>query len=104
VRLGGDFLASARALQGVDAERIIETVAHVAARRAHEIAGLQVHPLRSSDKGGAPQRERPDGARAWRASLQVDSPAARRLHYWTLAEAGRRIVELDDVGTHDERT
>jgi hypothetical protein len=55
-----------------------------------------------SDAGGAPRRERSDGAKAWRLSLQVETPAARRLHYWTLSVDGHRVVELDEVGTHDE--
>jgi hypothetical protein len=33
---------------------------------------------------------------------QGNSPAVRRLHYWTLTVNGGRIVELDEVGTHDE--
>jgi len=101
VRLGDGFLDSVRRLQGVDAGKIVEVVAHVAANRAHEIPGVQAHPWRTGD-GGAPQRERPDGARGWRAALQVGTPSARRLHYWVIPTSAGRIIELDEVGVHDE--
>jgi hypothetical protein len=95
------FAASADALHGVDEARIAEVCAHVAANRAHEINGLEVHPLRSGP-GGAPQRVRADGARGWRAALQVGSAAARRLHYWVLSDPAGWSVEFEVVGTHDQ--
>ena len=49
-------------------------------------------------RGGTEQRQRADGARAWRCALQVHSPSARRLHFWRLDGDG---VELDRVGIHD---
>lgn len=102
VHLAPGFLASANALAGVDEGRILDVAAHVAAGRAQDIPGLRVHALRESEAGGAPQRRRADGARAWRVALQVGSHAARRLHYWTLTEGGRRVVELVHAGTHDD--
>lgn len=38
---------------------------------------------------------------AWRASLQVNTPSARRIHYWVLP-SGR--VDLARVSTHDDFT
>jgi hypothetical protein len=101
IRLGTGFLASVRGLAGIDPQRIVDVCAHVAANRAHEIPSLEVHQRRTG-KGGAPQLERADGARAWRVSLQTRTPSARRLHYWVLPGGGGRVVELESVGVHDE--
>ena len=92
-----DFLDSLRELQGVSLHRVLDTCVHVATGRAAEIPGLELHPLRAG-AGGTEQRQRADGARAWRCALQVHSPSARRLHFWRLEGDG---VELDRVGTHD---
>jgi hypothetical protein len=59
----------------------------------------EVHQLRSGLGGDDPPRTREDGATCWRANLQTNTPAARRIHYWTLA-TGR--VELSRVVTHDD--
>jgi len=50
----------------------------------HEIAGRELHQLRTGTGGNDPVRVRPDGATCWRVSLQVKTPPARRLHYWML--------------------
>jgi hypothetical protein len=97
--LGPAFLDSVASVQGVARERVAEVSAHVASGRAAEIPGLELHPLRVSEAGGASQLGRADGARAWRCSLQASSPAARRLHYWTLPGGG---VELAKVVYHDD--
>ncbi|MFN8124646.1 MAG: S1 RNA-binding domain-containing protein [Thermoleophilia bacterium] len=101
IRLGDAFLPSVQRLQGIEFGKIVEVVTHVAANRAHEIPGIQCHPWRTGE-GGAPQRLRDDGARGWRAALQVGTPSARRLHYWLVPNRGGRLVELDEVGVHDE--
>lgn len=99
VRLGPQFLERVRRTEGVELAKVVEVAADVAARRAHEIAGREVHPLRSGE-GGAPQRTRAaDGAQAWRCSLQVGTASARRLHWWELRGGG---VELAGVGVHDD--
>jgi len=97
--LGPEFLQSLAQVQGINRDRVVEVCAHVVSGRAPEIAGLELHPLRSSEGGGASQREREDGAKAWRCSLQVGSPSARRLHYWQLPNGG---VELAKVVYHDD--
>ena len=86
-------------MQGISRGKIVDACAHVASGRAAEIPGLELHPLRESEAGGAPQRTRDDGAKAWRCSLQAGSPAARRLHYWQLPD-GR--VELANVVYHED--
>jgi predicted RNA-binding protein with RPS1 domain len=97
--LGPDFLDSLVQVQGVGRERVVDVCAQVACGRAAEIAGLELHPLRSSEGGGSSQRVREDGARAWRCSLQVSSPSARRLHYWQLPGGA---VELAKIVYHDD--
>lgn len=98
-RIGPEFLGSLERVQGISLERIIEVSAHVVSGRAREIPGLELHPLRTSDLGSAPQRVRDDGAKAWRCNLQASTAAARRLHYWELPDGG---VELAKVVYHDD--
>ena len=97
--IGPDFLGSLGHVQGVSRERVVEACAHVASGRAADVPGLDLHPLRASDSGGTPQRERGDGAKAWRCSLQANAPAARRLHFWRLPDGG---VELANIVYHDD--
>lgn len=97
--LGTRFLESLDRVQGISRERILEVCAHVVSNRAYDIAGLEVHQLRTSAAGGTPQRTRADGATAWRASLQVKTPSARRLHYWLLTDG---TIELAQINTHDD--
>ncbi len=87
VVVGPQFLGSLRELQGVSLHRVLDACVHVATGRAAEIPGLELHPLRAG-AGGTEQRQRPDGARAWRCALQVHSPSARRLHFWRLEATG----------------
>jgi S1 RNA binding domain len=99
--VGPDFLDSLERVHGVSRERVVEVCAHVVSGRAAEISGLELHQLRSSESGDASQLRRRDGAVAWRASLQVSTPAARRLHYWELPGGG---VELAKIVYHDDFT
>ena len=99
--VGPEFLDSLELLEGVSRDRVVDVCAEVVSGRAVTRPGLQVHALRSVDTGGAPQQQRADGARAFRASLQVRSSAARRLHYWELPDGG---IELAKVGYHDDFT
>jgi predicted RNA-binding protein with RPS1 domain len=97
--LGPAFLESLDRVEGIRRERVVEACAHVASGRAADIPGLELHPLRTSETGGAPKLERADGAKAWRCSLQSNAPSARRLHFWRLPD-GR--VELAKVVYHDD--
>jgi len=99
--IGPEFARTLSSLEGVSRERVIDVCAEVASGRAATRPGLQVHPLRSASSGASAQRVREDGARAFRASLQVRSAAARRLHYWLLPDGQ---VELAKVGYHDDFT
>jgi hypothetical protein len=66
---------------------------------AAEQPGRGLHQLRGSEAGGSGQVSREDGAKAWRANLQTNTPSARRIHYWVLPGGG---IELARVGLHDD--
>lgn len=102
MRVGREFLASLRTLDGIAIEKVVEVCAQVACLRAHEIAGREVHPLRSGE-AGAPSRARSrDNAKAWRCSLQDNTPSARRLHWWDVPGERGRTIEFACVGLHDD--
>ena len=97
--LGPYFLRSLDSLHGLGADRVADVVMEVATGKAALSAGRELHQLRTDDAGGSPQRVREDGARAWRVSLQSNTAAARRLHYWVLPDGS---IELAKVGVHDD--
>lgn len=97
--LGNEFMNSLETVEGIARGRVLEVCAHVVSGRAPEIPSLEVHALRSGMGGEDAQRLRPDGSKAFRASLQVKAAAARRLHYWQLPD-GR--IELARVVYHDD--
>ena len=99
--VGPAFLPSVRSIEGITRAKIVEVCAEVLCGRAATQPGREVHPLRTGVGGDAAQRVRYDGAKAFRASLQVNTPSARRLHYWRLPD-GR--LELSKVGVHDDLT
>ncbi|MEV5003471.1 S1 RNA-binding domain-containing protein [Nocardioides sp. LML1-1-1.1] len=101
--VGPEFLESLRRVEGIGLDRVHEVCAEVACGRAPDRPGLAVHPLRATDGtgNGSRQRVREDGALAFRASLQVRTAAARRLHYWVLPDGQ---VELAKIGYHDDFT
>ena len=93
------FLDSLHQLEGIKDEKVADVVFEIVTGLAPRIPGREVHHLRTGPGGGDPNRVRADGAIAWRASLQVRTPAARRIHYWVLPD-GR--IELARVATHDD--
>ncbi|MCP2264966.1 hypothetical protein ACFQHV_10805 [Promicromonospora thailandica] len=98
-RLGPRFLAALADVEGVSRERVVWTVVMVLTGLAPEMNGLQVHRLRTGSGGDDPARQRDDGAQCWRVALQVNSPSARRLHYWRLPGGA---FELSRVVLHDD--
>lgn len=62
-------------------------------------AAREVHALRSSTGGDTPPLRRPDGARCFRAAIERNVAAARRLHYWKLPNGA---VEFSRVVVHDD--
>lgn len=97
--IGPDFLATLQSTEGVSRAKVVDVVVELLTGIAFEQAGRDVHQLRSSDGGGSKQRERADGARAWRLALQDHTPSARRLHYWRLTDGS---IELARVCKHDD--
>jgi hypothetical protein len=97
--MGPGFLRSLDSLHGLGADRVADVVMEVITGKASQSAGRELHQLRTDDAGGSPQRVREDGARAWRVSLQSNTPAARRLHYWVLPDGS---IEFAKVGVHDD--
>jgi hypothetical protein len=97
--LGPRFLDSVRTVQGIPRAKIVDVVMEVLTGLANQQSSREVHILRSSLAGGASPRTREDGASCWRVSLQVNTPSARRLHYWRLADD---TIELSRVVLHDD--
>ena len=100
--VGREFLARVREIGGIEVDKIVEVCAQVASGRCHEIPGRLVHELRFGE-GGTPTRFRAaDGARAWRCALQINTPSARRLHWWSIAGAEGATIEFASVAVHDD--
>lgn len=97
--LGPRFLDSLDRLEGIKDEKVADVVFEIVTGLAPQIPGREVHHLRTGTGGEDSIRRRNDGAIAWRASLQVKTPSARRIHYWALKN-GR--IELARVATHDD--
>ncbi|MGI5189728.1 hypothetical protein ACQEVI_16435 [Promicromonospora sp. CA-289599] len=97
--LGSRFLASVTDVEGVSRDRVVWTLVMVLTGLAPGMNGLQVHRLRTGAGGDDPARHRDDGAVCWRVSLQVNTPSARRLHYWKLPGGS---YELSRVVLHDD--
>lgn len=104
MRVGRAFLESLRDLDGISVEKVVEVCAQVAARRAHEVPGREVHQLRSGEAGAPSRVRKRDGAKAWRCSLQDNTASARRLHWWDVpgGDGRGRTIEFARVGVHDD--
>jgi hypothetical protein len=102
MRVGSSFLGSLRELDRVDLEKVLEVCAQVAANAAHELASRGVHQLRAGPRGAGSRVRASDQAMAWRCALQVNSPSARRLHWWSVPGPGGPVIEFASVGVHDE--
>jgi hypothetical protein len=101
MRLSPDFLESVRAIEGVEVDKVVEVCAQVAAGVAHTIAARKVHQLRSGPAGSASRVRETDEAQAWRCALQVNTPSARRLHWWSVPGPNGATIEFASVDVHD---
>lgn len=97
--IGPRFLDSLNRLEGIKEEKVADVVFEIITGLAPQIPSREVHHLRTGSGGDDPVRIRDDGAVAWRASLQVNTPSARRIHYWILPNGD---IELARVATHDD--
>jgi hypothetical protein len=97
--LGPRFLDSLEKLEGIKVEKVADVVFEIVTGLAQQLQSREIHHLRTGTGGDDPVRTRGDGAIAWRASLQVNTPSARRLHYWVLPSG---VIELAKVATHDD--
>jgi hypothetical protein len=102
MRVGAAFLESLRELDGVAIDKVLEVCAHVAAGTAHELAAREVHQLRAGPKGASSRVRGSDQAQAWRCALQVNTPSARRLHWWNVPGPGGATIEFASVVLHDD--
>lgn len=96
-QFGPRFLDSLENLEGVARDKVVDVLVEVITGLVRSIQGRQLHQWRTSVVGQ--QETRADGGSAWRVSLQVNTPSARRLKYWQLPGG---VVEFDSVGVHDE--
>jgi predicted RNA-binding protein with RPS1 domain len=103
IRVGRQFLDTARSLDGISAEKIVEVAGQVACGRAKDLEGRDLHALGVAGPATATrQRERVrDGAKAWRCALQVKSASARRLHWWLIPGPNGGTIEFASVAVHD---
>lgn len=98
--IGPNFMPTLDKLQGVTRSKIVQVVVEVLTGLDKEIVSRERHALRQDSGGATSQVIREDGASCWRVSLQVNTPAARRLHYWRTTTG----IELSRVTTHDDMT
>jgi hypothetical protein len=97
--IGPRFADSLAPLDDNQFDKAMKTVVDALTDRAKDIPGRDLHRLRTGDGGGDDYVVRPeDGAQCWRAAIEINSPSARRLHYWTAS--GR--VELSRIVLHDD--
>ncbi|MCL2611710.1 MAG: hypothetical protein FWD95_00585 [Nocardioidaceae bacterium] len=97
--LGPRFLDSLGRLEGIKTAKVADVVFEIVTGLAPQLPSREVHHLRTGPGGDDPVRVREDGAVAWRASLQVNTPSARRIHYWVLPGSP---IEFARVATHDD--
>lgn len=103
MRVGAAFLDSVHVLEGIKVAKILEVCAQVACGVAQQIPGREAHRIRETAAGSSDFRARKsDDAQAWRCSLQVNTPSARRLHWWSAPGPGGPVIEFAAVGIHDD--
>lgn len=96
---GPEFLNTLHEVEGISRDKVIEVIVHVLTGRDAELNSRELHPLRTGLGGNDAPVVRDSGEICWRVSLQSNSPAARRLHYWSRADGG---VELSSIRVHDD--
>lgn len=96
--IGPDFLPSLDTVEGISRSKVVEVLVHVLTRLDAAMPGRDLHRLRAGVGGEDPWVERAPGEYCYRVALQLNTPSARRLHYW---RSGDR-VELSRIVLHDD--
>lgn len=100
--IGPEFAACVRSLPRALQAKVWRCAVDVVAGRWRELQCRSAHPLRvGSAPSTAPVVREVDKARCIRVSVESHTPAARRMHFWLLADGG---VELSRVAAHDDMT
>lgn len=95
--IGDGFFESWEQVQGIERRKVVDVIVEVLTDLAPSLTSREVHQLRAGQGGDDPVRTRGDQT-AWRVSLQVNTPGARRLHYWR----GPEGIELASIRHHDD--
>ena len=81
------------------AAKALKTTVEVLTGAAERSTAREIHPLRENTGADSLQVRRGDGARCFRAAVERNVAAARRLHYWRLPDG---TVELSRIVVHDD--
>jgi hypothetical protein len=81
------------------AAKALKTIVEVLTGSAEHSPSREVHPLRENMGAESAQVKRGDGARCFRAAIERNVAAARRLHFWRLPDG---TVELSRIVVHDD--
>ena len=98
-RYGDRFFATLREMQGVSRAKVVAVIVDALTGRDTELASRDLHMLRTGPGGDDPPRTRNGGETCWRSAIQINTPQARRLHYWKCNDGS---IELASVRRHDD--
>jgi hypothetical protein len=97
---GPEFAASLYAFTepGVVAKALKATV-EILTGAAERNPARDIHPLRANAAGDTSPHRREDGSTCFRAAIEKNVAAARRLHFWRLPDGA---IELSRIVVHDD--
>jgi hypothetical protein len=97
--VGPKFLESFYRHSPEHRRKALKALVDLLTRRAPSLPARQLHALRSGEGAeDAPVTRAGDGARCWRMAVELNVPAARRIHYWEVPGGG---LELHELVPHD---
>jgi hypothetical protein len=97
--VGVRFVESLETLESGQLTKAFKAVVDVVSGYVSAISSRNVHPLRTGSGGADADLVRTDGARCYRAYIEHNTPAARRLHFWK-HPTGQ--LELSRIVVHDD--
>ncbi|HSP52218.1 MAG TPA: hypothetical protein VLO00_04910 [Cryobacterium sp.] len=97
--LGERFAESLTGLDDGQLAKAFKASVDVLTGRVKTLKGRHLHALRQGAGPADPHLLRWDGARCMRVSIEQNTPAARRMHFWQLPDGG---IELGRIVTHDD--